>query len=395
MSNFTRTGVEVAGWTSGPDGRGIFDIIWNSVVTMFLCSWTVLCLNLPPDSFNDWLWATQKLLMTGLVFIGLEFLFQLAIGQWLSATHSVKQFRSLSHNKWTMKHAFFADMGGYVFDVPGEIARFPLTTRKVYYLVHKGYVDIEDVLVEPKVIADRNKSDGITRLITCCQSPGLAITTLELTTLATIFCTLATYLTWMRKSLDVKTEIPVRPGTTLFYILDEAAAAGEWSREPWRRTPLDFVETPPSSRYIYSSYGRDVFRRMCINFWKSKRRPARAVWHVSSIISVSCVVTFWAVDLFAFSILPSLYRAFPSVVQRKRVLNQNTQRHAARVYSLCHATATRLRNLSEGHDPQFAVPLKAIDPRRTIVLIVCFIGLRLLPVDAYKTVQWANYIPHL
>ncbi|EKG13349.1 hypothetical protein MPH_09631 [Macrophomina phaseolina MS6] len=179
MSNFTRTGVEIAGWTSGPDRRGTFDIIWNSVVTIFLCSWTVLCLNLLPDSFNDWLWATQKLLMTGLVFIGLEFLFQLAIGQWLSATHSDKQFRSFSHNKWTMKHAFFADMGGYVFDVPGEIARFPLTTRKVYYLVHKGYVDIEDVLVEPKVIADRNKSDGITRLITCCQSPGFSLTQLD------------------------------------------------------------------------------------------------------------------------------------------------------------------------------------------------------------------------
>lgn len=69
-----------------------------------------------------------------------------------------------------------------------------------------------------------------------------------------------------------------------------------------------------------------------------------------------------------------------------------------------HAAAARLRNLSEGRDPRFAAPLKAIAPvavlvtaycaTRAVVLIECFIGLRLLPVTAYKTVRWTSFVPH-
>ncbi|KAB2569619.1 hypothetical protein DBV05_g11707 [Lasiodiplodia theobromae] len=351
-------------------------------------------------------------------------------------------------------------MGGYVFDDPEEMARFPLTAKQVYYLVHKGYVGVDDALVQPKVIADRNKGDGVTRLITCCQifwfflntagrmAQGLAITTLELTTLATIFCTLATYTAWMHKPLDVKTAVPLKPKKPLRLILDDAIVAGEYSGEPYRRTPLDFIEAAPSSWYIYWSYGMDVFRRMHIHFWRAKARPAvkiaedhflplssrlnlllfafqlsftaihlagwnfffptpaeRVLWHVSSAISVACVFVYWAVDLFAFDVLPWVYGTFPSVARRKRALERSVEKRApGSMHERCHATAARLRNLSEGRDPQFAVPLKAIAPvavlvtaycaTRAIVLIECFIGLRLLPVTAYKTVRWASFVPH-
>lgn len=35
------------GWTPGPDGRGTLDIIWSCGVTMVLCSWSILCMNMP------------------------------------------------------------------------------------------------------------------------------------------------------------------------------------------------------------------------------------------------------------------------------------------------------------------------------------------------------------
>ena len=35
------------GWTSSPNGRGTVDIIWQCSSTIFLCCWTVLCLNVP------------------------------------------------------------------------------------------------------------------------------------------------------------------------------------------------------------------------------------------------------------------------------------------------------------------------------------------------------------
>lgn len=107
--------------------------------------------------------------MIRIVFIGHIFLFQIACDQWLSAHNSVKQFRSSELDNWTMKHAFLAGMGSYIFDDPEDMARFPLTAKEVYNLVRKGYVGVEDVMALPKIIADRNKRDGVTRIITCCQ----------------------------------------------------------------------------------------------------------------------------------------------------------------------------------------------------------------------------------
>lgn len=36
-----------AGWTSSGNDRGSADILWMCIATLFLCSWTVLHLNIP------------------------------------------------------------------------------------------------------------------------------------------------------------------------------------------------------------------------------------------------------------------------------------------------------------------------------------------------------------
>ena len=36
------------GWTSSPNGRGTIDIIEACFITIGLCAWTMLCLNVPP-----------------------------------------------------------------------------------------------------------------------------------------------------------------------------------------------------------------------------------------------------------------------------------------------------------------------------------------------------------
>ncbi|KAF2143615.1 uncharacterized protein K452DRAFT_160226 [Aplosporella prunicola CBS 121167] len=461
MSNATIAAMEIAGWTSGPDGRGTFDIIWNSIITIFLCSWTVLCLNLPPEHFNEWLWARQKLLMTCLVIVGPEFLLQISLGQWLSACRSVKQFQDLGHRDWTMKHAFLADMGGYVLDSPEEIVQFPLTAKQVQYLVERRYLQPGDVVVKQKLITDRNKGDGMTRLITVCQiswfslncvgrlSQRLAITTLELTALANIFCTLATYFFWRHKPLDVKTAIPLRPNTALRLILSNAVAAGEYDGKPYKRSPLEFVELsdPPTSWDLYWTYGMGFLRSIHVEPPRSKRRPVekisddsfftlsaplslllfffqlsfaaidlagwnlffptsieRTLWHAASTTIIVCVVLYWIVDLYVWQLLPSIYEWSPNFLRYKRHLKQSIQQHVPSIYRTCHATAVRLRNNTLDHDPRFDTPLKAAIPigvfcafycsARAFVLVESFVSLRLLPKSAYETVQWTLFIPH-
>lgn len=45
-TNATSSGRQ-EGWVSSPNGRGTFDIIWGCLLTIFLCTWTSLHLNIP------------------------------------------------------------------------------------------------------------------------------------------------------------------------------------------------------------------------------------------------------------------------------------------------------------------------------------------------------------
>jgi hypothetical protein len=208
-----RTNVTARGWTPQPDGRGTVDIIWQSVTTITLCCWTALCLNVPPPHWGPWRRFYQKFLMVGLGILGPEFIRQLAMGQWTSARRSVADFRRSGYPQWTMAHAFLADMGGFVLRPP-DWADFPLDARQVHYLVTEGYVPYTDAGVDMDVIMDKNKGDGTVRFIAVFQIlwfsincigrviQGLAIATLELTTLGFIVCTLGTYCLWAHKPLD-------------------------------------------------------------------------------------------------------------------------------------------------------------------------------------------------
>jgi hypothetical protein len=78
------------GWVPQPDGRGTLDILWSCIITIFLCCWTSVCANIPGrnDTLMERFW--DKLNLACLGIIGPEFLFTLAMGQWISAQHSVE-----------------------------------------------------------------------------------------------------------------------------------------------------------------------------------------------------------------------------------------------------------------------------------------------------------------
>lgn len=141
------------GWVSSPDTRGTIDILWSNGITLILCSWTVLCLNCVDPSWGRWRQGWRKFLMACLTFIGPEFTFQLAIGQWCSACRSVEKFRSSGYDDWTMRHAFFADMGGFALQPQLSASDssvvdwvpFPLDAQQLHYLVVNNYIPYSKV----------------------------------------------------------------------------------------------------------------------------------------------------------------------------------------------------------------------------------------------------------
>lgn len=444
------------GWTPQPNGRGTIDIIWSNIFTIFLCSWSALCLNLPAPGDSAFRKFRRKIYLTGLGILGPEFILLLALGQRESACRSVKDFHNSGYPGWSMSHAYFADMGGFVLHTPNWTP-FPLDAKQVHYLVTEGYMDYPEI--DPDIITDKNKTDPFVRAITIIQTlwfllnclsraaQHLALTTFEFTTLGFIACTLPTFYCWAHKPSDVETAIPLEIDTTIEEIL---IRAGDRARHPYSLTPLDFVSRKDWVWSLYWSYWLSILRKCGVTFGP-KLRPAgripndnfpelspramtmlfvfnalfaginicawnfwfpsgaeRILWRILTLLIPGCLCVFWAWDKISWQILPALKawisrrftttRASPEAGRLSHWFGTN------RVFDKKKGTVARPRNITPDYDPAKEVPLKAILPLSLIAAFYCFarayiliedlIALRALPPSAYDTVNWSKFLPH-
>ena len=117
--------VRVKRWVHQPNFRGTFDILWTCLVTIFISTYSMLCLNVPAPKDSFAMRFGRRLLWMALGILGPEFPLTYAAGQWSRAKHSIEAFRRSGYEDWDMRRAFFADMGGFVFQaVDGQ--PFPL-----------------------------------------------------------------------------------------------------------------------------------------------------------------------------------------------------------------------------------------------------------------------------
>jgi hypothetical protein len=130
------------------------------VVTIFLCCWTSVCVNVPAITDSRLERFRDKCTLAFIGILGPDFLFVLAMGQRDQAWRSVKRFHEAGYTGWTTKHAFFANMGGYMLEAPG-CPLIPLDSDQVLYLISNGYLEYPDT--EEGDIADKSKADGIAR----------------------------------------------------------------------------------------------------------------------------------------------------------------------------------------------------------------------------------------
>lgn len=208
-----------------PNGRGTFSLIISCVLTLILCVWSALHLNVPSNSQTalESLMAQSRWIVTGVY--APELVVFTAWRQWSSAkllSSLVEERRdymssnigkqpcdawdgepvapdNVSH-EWTMTHSFFASTGGFAFDVADDTAqylpngckRLTLTARGVALLASCGHLPN----VAKAEITDKSKANNVAKALVIIQASwmlvqvigrlfaGLPVTLLEVNTIA-------------------------------------------------------------------------------------------------------------------------------------------------------------------------------------------------------------------
>ena len=256
------TTISPPNWQHEPNTRGTWTIISTCLMTLSLCLWTALHLNVPELNGK----RSQRCRKLGWLLIGLlapEMVVCTAVIQRSSAKRLTRTMQarfgeksesecrklkcihkqkkenpesdssSIEMNQtqsqpftrrhaWTHVHSFYFMMGGFAFDtsnakpnfLPYGRSRLTLRVQALEYLVEHAPHLIPDLSKEE--IRDKSKADGLAKLIVCLQAIWFctqciirlaqkqAISLLELNTFGHAVCALLLYFFWRHKPLDIE-----------------------------------------------------------------------------------------------------------------------------------------------------------------------------------------------
>ena len=366
--------------------------------------------------------------------VGPEFILGAAAGQYESARNAVQEFKRTGHPEWTMRHAFFADMGGFMLHA-SDCKPFPINNKHIQWLATNDFITFPEV--SSLDIWDKSKADRLVKTIVCAQISwvtvsvvaraiqGLAVTTLELSTVSIVFCTVMTYFCWLHKPSDVKTPIHL---FTQHKMADILIAGGDAAKRPYHMTPLDFIdnlgptwsgnvmafagircgpqERPlprlPNDRFPHVRGIRQYLLIMMTLFsdgihifgWNFAfpSRSELIIWRVASLVMFCTAAVFWFAELFAGLYRDGLMEMFKKiVVNPSRVSEANAARKQRPPRPQPTPETFPLPWEFAASMTVFLLYLVA----RAYVLAEMFAGLRELPHSVYQNVDWSNFFPHV
>lgn len=290
---------------------------------------------------------------------------------------------------WTISHAFLVTMGGYHFyNAAGPV--HPLTPDMVVELVRRGHI----VPPTAQELASQSKGDGLSKCVAVVQTlwfvaqciarhkSNLPLTNLEVMTLAYTVMTLAMYMAWWAKPLNVACAIRV-------------------AEEPVFMP--DIVENEMTAESLVSQFGG--FHDWYVNI--SRRRAVPTFWAgcpeiedvtAADIVSLVVSMIFGAVHCIAW------FSTFHSPLQQEVWRSSAIAIAAVPVV----AAGTHILNVflftllpKDTTIPLYiTIPIQASSvliyiAARISLLIISFTSLESSPFGAYQTVQWTLLIPHI
>lgn len=341
-------------------------------------------------------------------------------------------------------------MGGFVLHPP-DFVPFPINVNQLHYLVAHGYIDYSTVHLSLGEINDRNKFDGMSRLLSFTQLlwttvniiaravNGFYITTLEITTIAFVFCSLCTYVVWREKPSGVTEPIHIIPNATMAAILIKA---GPLAAKPYRLTPMDFADRRPHWFGVTWDWAMSVGSACGVDFHNAKRPVdklwddefaelgvsgnltlafiqfsfagihlaawnfrfptpwERALWHGATVYLIVSMVVTWFLLGYSFEAHPKVLKWWTG----KRKGGKEARPAGSRSSELNEekkekkkSTHSRWSRYERPHwIAMLCFPIGGLYIfARAYIFLEDIINLREVPASAYEAVDWGSLIPHL
>ncbi|KAF7370039.1 hypothetical protein MSAN_00633900 [Mycena sanguinolenta] len=364
--------------------RTLFNIVWGCLTTIFACTWVSAHPNVPPPNQSrlQLLWRRLKMMLVGI--IAPEIMVGFAARQFFAARWLANDF------KFSSTQAFFFCMGGFVSPTGRPIATVEqLEDPDVGSELQEAIRNVNEEDIE-----DKSKGDALSKGIALLQGlwftvqcfarahQHLAITQLEVVTLAFAVVNIFIWLLWWNKPLDVQRPIAIGPPTPRLYNFLPSfprasrvdrflRAIGAISADEY--DPLSSVSVPSFWSGTYKSDSQSgtqfllltlvgtVFGAVHCAAWNAVfPTPAEMwIWRTSSLMITGIPGVLFSMSLYAISV-------------------ESVQ------FSLTAALFEILMN----YGPIYIAP-------RIILVVLPLVELRFLPASVSVDVNWSTYIPHI
>lgn len=364
-------------WVREPSGRGTWSILWSCLATIFICTWTVLHLNVPKPGHGRAYLQFRKIAWMLIALIAPEIVLFTSAEHLSDSRAMTRAWREKGDRGWTLTHAQFARAKGfYTSTSEGQIAVCHPNELTEHIIAGR----IGGPPISENELKSRGASDSLIKLVAILQIICFAlqtlfraighddITAIEIMTVAFVVCSIFTYGFFWHQPQNV--EYPV-----ILHIRDVAAVAddengleenpGLSTMEEERSELSPALHQPRRMRSrFYDLIGEDVPDALLCTFavgfgamhclaWNSPfpSPKERLLWRICSVASTALPV--------------------PIIIALKYTTNSSW-------FTLVCSV--------------FGPPLYI--SARIFIIYLAFMSLRVLPASAYQTVTWTNYIPH-
>ncbi|KAF5318142.1 hypothetical protein D9619_012228 [Psilocybe cf. subviscida] len=197
--------------------RSVTSILWSCLATVFACTWVSVHPNIPHPNATAWKIRRHRLFLMICGLIAPEVIILWALRQWMGARCLVRKMKEKNIHEFTVVHGHFMQMGGFMLHSRG--ARIGVIED--YNQLASCIIDGKFSLPTAEEIQDRSKGDSLSKALIVGQTAwfvaqclfrwiaGLAITEMELLTLAFAALNGIIYFLWWNKPLDVRYAVQV------------------------------------------------------------------------------------------------------------------------------------------------------------------------------------------